>query len=188
MAFSLTCRCRNWASRGSKHQEPPAYGSGGGDTELSFTHQLYFSIQKEELLLKWKAKVLFLLFFSQACLHTHTQRVAGSPEQRSEFPPEHIKAGIEEATDHDSKWSRLSRERNVLDISKAVSHSAQSLFAPCTSVLLGQNIKLPPALTKTLKSLSKPKLPIQDFFHFSRTFSFALSHEKQKAPTTFAVL
>lgn len=128
-----------------------------------------------------KSAFPFILFPSMV---THTQRVAGNPEQRSEFSPERIKAGVEEAADRDSKWSRLSRERNVLDISKAVSHSAQSLFAPCTSVLLGQNIKLPPALTKTLKSLSKPKLPIQDFFHFSRTFSFALSREKQKAPTT----
>lgn len=59
--------------------------------------------------------------------HTHTQRIAGNPEQQWEFPPEHTKAGMEEAADHDSKWSRLSRETNNLDISKAVPHSAQSL-------------------------------------------------------------
>lgn len=75
VAFSLTCRCRNWASRGSEHRGPPACGSGGCDTKLSFIHQLYFSIQKEELLLKWKAKVLFLLFFSRhGYTHTHTHR------------------------------------------------------------------------------------------------------------------
>lgn len=186
VAFSLTCRCRNWASRGSEHRGPPACGSGGCDTKLSFIHQLYFSIQKEELLLKWKAKVLFLLFFSRhRYTHTHTQRVAGNPEQQLEFLLEHIKAGIEEAADHDSKWSRLSRKTNILDISKAVPHSAQSLFAPCASVLLCQNIKLPPALTKLRKLYQNPNF---QFKAFSFSPELSLVMKSRKHPPKSAVL
>lgn len=179
VAFSLTCR-------GSEHRGPPACGSGGCDTKLSFIHQLYFSIQKEELLLKWKAKVLFLLFFSRhRYTHTHTQRVAGNPEQQLEFLLEHIKARIEEAADHDSKWSRLSRKTNILDISKAVPNSAQSLFAPCASVLLCQNIKLPPALTKLRKLYQNPNF---QFKAFSFSPELSLVMKSRKHPPKSAVL
>lgn len=104
--------------------------------------------------------------------HTHTE---GFRQLRAA-------AGISPWTHQGRDWgsSRLSRETNILDISKAVSHSAQSLIAPHVSALLCQNIKLPPALTKTSASLSKPKLPIQGFF---LCLGAVIYHEKQKAPS-----
>lgn len=80
---------RVWASR------TWTCGSGGGDTELSFIHHLYFTIQKEALLLKRKAKVLFLFFISQAWLHTHTHRGVQAAQSSSwNFPLNTSRQGL----------------------------------------------------------------------------------------------